>query len=82
MIVHHAGKTAEAYAELPAPAAKSEAKNVPSSMWLTVGLLATDGFTIQLKLKRIEERATRSKLDGVWHVYHPVGGAITVRVGS
>lgn len=33
---------------------------------------------LQLKLKRAEKAKTRDKAAGVWHIYHAVGGAITV----
>ncbi|GMH44294.1 hypothetical protein BSKO_12228 [Bryopsis sp. KO-2023] len=78
ILVSHNGKSAEALMALPAPATKSAWKDAPPSVWLTVGLLAADGFALQLKLKKSNKNLERSKDEGLWHIYHPVGGAITV----
>lgn len=80
--MHHDGTKAEAHAEIPAPTTKGEAKSMPGSVWLTVGILATDGFVLQLRLKKLEEQAVRNKATGVWHIYHPAGGALTVKTNN
>ena len=76
--VCHGDKSAEALLELPSPSTKSDESlaGIPAGVWLTVGLLAQDGFALQLKLKRTT--APRERDEGVWYVYHVVGGAITV----
>jgi hypothetical protein len=47
--------TAEAILNLPAPSTKSASSlaEVPTSIWVTVGMLA-DKFALQLRLKRTE----------------------------
>lgn len=52
---------------------------MPGVVWLTIGILATDGFALQLKLKRDAGAAVRDKEAGVYCAYVPVGGAVTVR---
>jgi len=47
-------------------------------VWVTIGLLATDGLALQLKLKRADKPRERDRILGVWCAYHPVGGALTV----
>lgn len=42
------GISAEALLELPAPATKGGAADLAAVVWLTVGLLATDGFALQV----------------------------------
>ena len=42
------GKSAEALLELPAPSTKGGAVELAGVVWLTVGLLATDGFALQV----------------------------------
>ncbi|KAK9815647.1 hypothetical protein WJX72_007380 [[Myrmecia] bisecta] len=76
--VRHGQHRAEALLELPSPETREATAQLPLVIWLTVGLLATDGFALQLKLKRAEKATHRDKLAGVWYVYHPVGGAITL----
>ncbi|KIZ06797.1 hypothetical protein MNEG_1153 [Monoraphidium neglectum] len=39
-----------------------------------------DGLALQLRLKRAAKPVERDPVAGVWYVYHPVGGAITMRV--
>lgn len=48
IIVKYAGKTAEALLELPAPATRDGAAELPAVVWLTVGLLATHTFALQV----------------------------------
>ncbi|KAF6262535.1 hypothetical protein COO60DRAFT_1675619 [Scenedesmus sp. NREL 46B-D3] len=45
-----------------------------------VGLLAADGFALQLRLKKADMPTERDRAEGTWFAYHPVGGAITVLV--
>lgn len=65
-----AGEEAEALAAMAA---------LPSAMWVTVGLLARDGFAAQLKLKRTPgvHEAYRCAKTGVHWVYEPSGGFVT-----
>ena len=45
------GATAEARINIPAPSTRSEcAEELPAIGWLTVGLLAADGFALQVLL--------------------------------
>jgi len=76
----HGERSAEALLELPAPALKSAeaVAAVPAGLWLTVGLLAKDGFALQLRLKRCDAPTERDRATGAWDAYHVVGGAITV----
>lgn len=78
MIVHFNGESAEAVAKLPAPPTKASFSDAPATVWLNVGLLATDGFVLQLKLKKQFEDLERNREEGMWDVYRPVGGAITI----
>ncbi|DBA71627.1 hypothetical protein WJX79_009519 [Trebouxia sp. C0005] len=78
IVVKFGGRSAEALLELPAPSTRDGAAELPAVVWLTAGLLATDTFALQLKLKRAEKPKTRDKAAGVWYIYHAVGGAITV----
>lgn len=48
IIVKYAGKTAEALLELPAPSTRDGAAELPAVVWLTVGLLATHTFALQV----------------------------------
>lgn len=48
IVVKHGGKTAEALLELPAPSTREGAAELPAVVWLTVGLLATDKFALQV----------------------------------
>lgn len=53
-------------------------EKLAAGLWVTVGLLAQDKFALQLRLKKDRAAAERDKGSGVWNVYVPVGGAITV----
>ncbi|KAF8056136.1 Zmynd10 [Scenedesmus sp. PABB004] len=76
--VHFMGAVAEALLTLPeVPLRGSDGCGAPAALWLTVGLLAADGFALQLRLKRAERPSERDRQAG-WFAYHPVGGAITV----
>lgn len=46
--VRFGGKSAEALLELPAPSTKGGAAELAAVVWLTVGLLAIDGFALQV----------------------------------
>jgi hypothetical protein len=65
-----AGEEAEALAAMAA---------LPNAMWVTVGLLARDGFALQLKLKKTPgvHEAYRCAKTGVYWVYEPSGGFLT-----
>jgi hypothetical protein len=65
-----AGEEAEALAAMAA---------LPNAMWVTVGLLARDGFAAQLKLKKTPgvHEAYRCAKTGVYWVYEPSGGFVT-----
>lgn len=71
---------AQALLELPCTTSKDtdEIAALPQGVWVTVGLLAKDKFALQLRLKRTRGAATRNKESGIWHVYCPVGGALTI----
>lgn len=77
----HGGCSAEALLELPAAETKGQdgLAAIPASLWVTIGLLAQDGFALQVKLKRAAKPTERDRTHGTWHVYHAVGGAITLR---
>jgi hypothetical protein len=51
-----------------------------SAMWVTVGLLARDGFALQVKLKKTKgvHEAYRCGKTGLYYIYEPAGGALTV----
>lgn len=55
-------------------------KAMATAMWVTVGLLARDGFALQVKLKKTKgvHEAYRCGKTGLYYVYEPAGGAITV----
>ncbi|WIA29347.1 hypothetical protein OEZ86_011852 [Tetradesmus obliquus] len=81
--VHFMGSVAEALLQLPeVPLRSSTAADggPPPGLWLTVGLLAADGFALQLRLKKADRPTERDRTEGTWFAYHPVGGAITVLV--
>ena len=80
IVAHHHESTAEAILELPAAEtkAKEDVDRVPVGLWVTIGLLAKDGFALQLRMKRTSQPCERDKADGTWHVFHAVGGAITL----
>ena len=48
ILVKYGGRSAEALLELPAPSTRDGAAELPSVVWLTVGLLATDTFALQV----------------------------------
>lgn len=48
MSVVHGSSVADALLELPAPSTKSTTAEFPATVWLTVGLLATDGLALQV----------------------------------
>ena len=77
VIVSHGVKSAEAILTLPVSPTKDTSALAPV-IWLTIGLFATDGFALQLKLKKAERPTQRNETEGSWKVYHPVGGAINV----
>lgn len=60
--------------------AVSQMENLPAAMWVTCGLLARDGFAVQLKLKKTQgvHEAYRCAKTGVYWVYEPSGGFVTV----
>lgn len=60
--------------------ALAQMQTLPSAMWVTVGLLARDGFAAQLKLKKTPgvHEAYRCARSGVYWVYEPAGGFMTV----
>jgi hypothetical protein len=70
------------------PAEESEAleamSSLPSALWVTVGLLARDGFAAQLKLKKTAgvHEAYRCLKTGKYWVYEPSGGFITIARGG
>eukprot|EP00877_Chromochloris_zofingiensis_P004789 jgi/Chrzof1/14310/Cz08g32160.t1 len=78
VVVRHHGRSSEALLQLPVIPVRS-CDEGPAALWLTVGLLAADGFALQLKLKKAEKPKERDKIEGVWYAYHPVGGAITIQ---
>lgn len=53
------GSVAEALLQLPevpfSRADAAEAAGVPAGLWLTVGLLAADGFALQLRLRKADK---------------------------
>ena len=48
IVVKFGGRTAEALLELPAPSTRDGAAELPAVVWLTVGLLASDAFALQV----------------------------------
>jgi len=57
--VHFMGCVAEALLQLPeVPFSRADAAaaaGVPAGLWLTVGLLAADGFALQLRLRKADK---------------------------
>jgi len=51
IVVRCQGLKAEAQLQLPSVVVRSH-DDTPAGLWLTVGLLATDGLALQLQLKR------------------------------
>ena len=53
---------------------------MPSGVWVTVGLLARDGFALQIKLKKTKgvHEAYRCAKTGLYYIYEPAGGALTI----
>eukprot|EP00873_Tetraselmis_striata_P028698 jgi/Tetstr1/448962/TSEL_036187.t1 len=80
--VVHGSSVADALLELPAPSTKSTTAEFPATVWLTVGLLATDGLALQVKLRKNPDISERDRQDGEWYIYEPVGGAITLLDGA
>lgn len=78
--VCYGSSSAQALLELPSAPTKqdSDMKVLANGLWITVGLLAQDKFALQLRLKKDRVAAQRDTAAGVWNVYVPVGGAITV----
>lgn len=76
----HGDAAAEALLELPAAETKSRSdlEAIPAAIWVTIGLIAQDGFALQVKLKRAARPSERDRVEGTWHAYHAVRGAITV----
>ena len=54
IVVQYQGHRAEAQLQLPSVAVRSH-DDTPPGLWLTVGLLATDGLALQLRLKRADK---------------------------
>lgn len=54
VVVRHHGRSSEALLQLPVIPVRS-CDEGPAALWLTVGLLAADGFALQLKLKKAEK---------------------------
>lgn len=80
VVVRHGTVSAENVLDLPAAQTRSkdDLSAIPAGMWLTIGLLAQDGLAMQVRLKRSAEPSDRDKAEGTWHVYHAVGGALTL----
>jgi hypothetical protein len=78
--VCYGSMSGQALLELPSAETKQASDMGPlaGGLWVTVGLLAQDKFALQLRLKKDRAAAKRDKASGVWNVYVPVGGAITV----
>eukprot|EP00879_Flechtneria_rotunda_P025512 GHRR01027113.1.p1 GENE.GHRR01027113.1~~GHRR01027113.1.p1 ORF type:complete len:191 (+),score=94.22 GHRR01027113.1:265-837(+) len=84
--VHLMGNVAEALVQLPEVPLRNSGNGSdgsnndgpPAGLWLTVGLLAADGFALQLRLKKADKPKERDRAESTWYAYHPVGGAITV----
>ena len=78
--VCYGSSSGQALLELPCAVTKQAAdmETLAAGLWVTVGLLAQDKFALQLRLKKDRAAAERDKGTGVWNVYVPVGGAITV----
>lgn len=79
ILVKHQGKSVEALLDLPAPITKDD-KEHPAVLWVTVGILAADGLAVQIKLKKADQPTIKDKQAGVYWVYYPAGGAVTVKI--
>ena len=53
--VVHAGASAEAWMDLPTASTRVAATQLPAVVWVTVGLLATDGFALQVRQNELAE---------------------------
>ena len=93
--VEYRGRSADAKLELPKFASldlsssdadatidASGASSLPKSLWVTVGLLATEGLAVQLKLKRAKRvRAAHcDAASGELYLYEVAGGAVTALI--
>ncbi len=92
--VEYRGRTADAALELPSHAVLDVpsgddasidvvgADKLPKSLWVTVGLLATEGVAVQLKLKRRKTVAARhcDRASGKLYLYDISGGAVTALI--
>ena len=47
--VVHAGASSEAWMDLPTASTRTAIAQLPAVVWVTVGLLATDGFALQVR---------------------------------
>ncbi|MEW5307426.1 MAG: hypothetical protein WDW36_009824 [Sanguina aurantia] len=74
---HGSSLLAEALLSLPEVPVRS-VNDGPAALWVTVGLLATEGMALQLKMKKADVPKERDRSEGVWYAYHPVGGAVTL----
>ena len=48
LMVSYRGASATAAVDLPAPATRASATDLPQALWVTAGLLATDGLVLQV----------------------------------
>ena len=62
IVVKFGGRTAEALLELPAPSTRDGAAELPAVVWLTVGLLATDNFALQVYTMFLVFKSTLTQL--------------------
>ena len=76
-----AGRALEATFQLPCgEAGGASLSALPPAVWLTAGLLATDGAALQLRLRRVGgDGADAVRVGGGWAAYACVGGALTVK---
>jgi hypothetical protein len=55
IVACHGQHRVEALLQLPVASVASKTSDCPEGLWLTVGILATDGMTLQLKLTRNDQ---------------------------